>query len=237
MATRQGSLVRLYLYKAVWSLSWTGSGNYVLRCNDANTASMESDTTTVAQLQAQFDSLVGAGNSVVAGTDTVSPYTITFAADYLFSGIPIEVVSTTATTTVVARVFPSAPETHSEANGYYLMAAEYDLSKSMDLEIQDVTSKSSGGWKESVGQIRSWTLNPSHYFLTDGNFDALLNQYNLPQPVIICDVAPTETAGTQDNFFGIYNILNLTEQSSQNAVVDFTANFELTGEPTEVNAT
>lgn len=237
MSTRQGNLVRLYLYKAVWTLTFSGVGNYVLRVGGTNTPSFEVATASVADVQSALNTILGASNSVVTGTDTVSPYTITLAEDYLFSGVPFEVSSTTGTAAVtVARSLPASPETHSEGNGYYLMGAEYDLSKSMDLEIQDITNKTSSNWKESIGQVRSWTQNPSHYFLTDGYFSALYAQYKIAQPILICDISPSETSGTQDNYFGIYFPTNLSETSTQNQVVEFTATFELTGEPTEVTA-
>lgn len=237
MATRQGSLVKLYLYKGVWSLAWTGVGDYFLRVGGTLTGSINTDATTIAQIQTELDTILGATNCVVTGSNFVSPYTITLAVDYLFSGVGFEVASTTATTMAVTRTFPAVPEAHTEGNGYYLMGSEHSLAKSMDLEIQDITNKESGQWKESIGQIRTIALNPSHYFLTEKYFSALYNQYKIAQPIIVFEILPTQTFTTQDDSYGIYNILNLTENSTQNTVVDFTANFELTGEPTEINAT
>lgn len=238
MALRNGNLVRLYLYKGVWTLTEGGSGTYKLRVDGEETAVLEIGVDGASQIQSALLALDVFDTGDVAVSGTSSPFTITLGGDFLCSGIPIEIADADATATItIARSFPATHATVNETNGFYLMGAEYNLDKSYDLEIQDVTSKSSSGWKESVAQVRSSTLSASNFFLTEENFTALKNQWMGLHPVIICDIDPQEDTSVQNQNYGVYNITSLQETSNQNGVVEFSASFELTGSITEVFAT
>jgi len=238
MALRNGNLVLLYLYKGVWTLTEGGSGTYKLRVKNEETTDLTIGTSDAAAIQAALLALTVFDTGDVVVTGVSSPYTITLGGDFACSGIEIEISDAEATATIaIARSFPTTHATISEANGFYQMGAEYNLDKTFDLEIQDVTNKNSSGWKESVAQVRSSTLSASNFFMTEKHFSYVKEQWLNSNPVIICDVDPQEDTGVQNQNYGVYNITSLQETSNQNAVVEFSASFELTGAITEVFAT
>lgn len=225
MSTLNGSLVTLYLYKAVWTLTYAGTGGFKLRIGDTETATITDTADLGDSLESALDTVLGAGNYSVSGT-----YDITLLEDYAFSGINFEIAEADSGVTVsIARKFPTAITTASEANGFYIMGAETSLDKTMTIESQDVTSKSSGGWKESASQIRSIAHSSANYFMSTENYKALKKQFELLNPVIICDIDPDIATTKHIQNYGVYVINSLAQSAVHNQVVDFTADFELTG--------
>jgi predicted secreted protein len=239
MAKVNGGVVRAYLYKSVWTLTVGSSGGdtYKLRIGGETTAAI-ADTASASAIQAAVRALDQFEDTDVTVTGASSPFTISFIGDYTFSGIGVEVVDVAATVTVsVARSFPTIITNPTEANGFYIMGAESSLDKSYSLESQDITNKESDGWKESESQIRSITLSAQNYFMSTADYDKLQKQFEKNQPVILCDIEPNVTGTSHIQNYGIYIMNSLNQGGVHNQVVDFTADFELTGEPTRVTAT
>jgi hypothetical protein len=188
------------------------------------------DTAAAGAVETILQALTPSTDVTVSGT--LPNLVIAFAGDYAFSGINVEVASSDATVTVaVARKFPISITSPTEGNGYYKLGLESNLDKTFDLETQDVTNKDSGGNRETASQIRGVTINPTNFFLSTGNFLALRKQWEISQPVIICDITPEQY---QD--FAVYNIKSLNQGATVNQVVDFTAEFERTGATTELTS-
>ena len=229
MATIQGNLVRLYLYKAVWTLTYSGTGEFKVRVGDTLTAAQDVSSVD-ATLEAAIEGIIGADNVTVTGGS--SPLTIEFAEDYSFSGINLEVEDADATATVaIARTFPASITTATEGNGFYKMGAESSFDKTFGMETQDITNKDSGQYRETASQIRDIALTASNFYLSTENFSALRKQWELGYPVIICDVTPEQY---QD--YGVYNMTNLSQTSNVNEVVGFSVDFTLTGSVTELTS-
>ena len=234
--SKQGSLVRLYLYKAVHTLTYSGTGAFYLRIGGDLTAEITDTADIVDSIQSALDTTLGAANYTFAGGSS-SPWTITLIEDYAFSGIPFEVASADAGVTVsIARTFPaSTADAKTEANGYYKMGAETSLDKNFDIESQNVTSKDSGGFTQTESQIRTIDLSGSNYYISTGYYSALRKQFELLYPVVICDIDPDVNGSSEQLLnFGVYTMTGLQQGSTHNQVVEFSVDFQLTGEPTAV---
>lgn len=235
MATVSGSIVKAYLYKGVWTLTATGTGGFNLRVGGTLSALIDIDTLAL-DVAGVLRTILGKDNYTISGAG--SPLTITLAGDYAFSGISFGIENATSGATVsIVRAFPTVITTASEANGFYIMGAESSLDKTYNIESQDITNKESGGWKTSESQIRSISLSTQNYYLSTGNYDKLVKQFEKKLPVIICDIEPDVTGTSHIQNYGVYNINSLSQGAVSNEVVDFTADFELTGEPTRISAT
>jgi len=237
MSSIQGSLVRAYLYKAVWTLTETsGSGEYYLRVGAETSGVITMGSSTGANIQTLLLAMTQftAGDVTVTG-DAGGDFTITFLADYAFSGIGVEIANADATAVVaVARTFQTTLVTKSEANGYYKMGVETSLDVNMEIENQDVTSKDSDSWRETESQIRQIGLSASNFYASTENYDKLVGQYKLSLPVVICYTEPNVTGTEQIQNFGVYNINNITQNATFGTNVEFSADFQLTGSPTRV---
>jgi len=235
MSQVQGSLVRAYLYKAVWTLTEiSGGGEYYLRVGAETSGVITMASSTGADIQTLLLAMTQftAGDVTVTG-DAGGDFTITFLADYAFSGITVEVADADATVTAtVARTFQTTLVTKSEGNGYYKLGAETSMDKNMEIENQDVTNKDSDSWRETKSQIRQVGLSTQNFFLSTENYDKLVGQWKLSLPVVICDTEPNVTGTEQIQNFGVYNINNITQGATFNQNVEFTADFQLTGSPT-----
>jgi len=73
--------------------------------------------------------------------------------------------------------------------------------------------------------------------MSTADYDKLQKQFEKNQPVILCDIEPNVTGTSHIQNYGIYIMNSLNQGGVHNQVVDFTADFELTGEPTRVTAT
>jgi len=231
----QGSLVKAYLYKAEWKLTYSGSsGAFKLRVGNEETANIDVSIVP-SELETALEGLSFFSSGDVSVSGSSSPVTITLTGDYAFSGIPFEIASADSGVTVsIARSFPSSPLSLTEANGFYTMGLETNFEKSRDQDTQDITNKESGRFKETVSQTRTITLNADYFYLTTANYEKLKNQYELGYSVVICDVSPHTTTTNQDLCFSTCNITSLSKTASYNEVVAFTASFEVTGEPTTI---
>ena len=227
MSTKSGSLVKVYLYKAEWDLTISSSSgdNFKIRVGNevtADIADTASDSTIQSALQALSPSTDVAYSSGV----------IAFSGDYAFSGINVAIEDADSTVTVsVARSFPSSITTPTEGNGFYKMGAETAFDKTYTMETQDVTNKDSDGNRETVSQIRDVAVNPTNFYLSTGNFNALIKQWEISQPVIIMDVTPE---GYQD--YAVYTIGDISQSANFNEVVSFTASFNRTGSTTQLTS-
>ena len=236
MSQVQGSLVRAYLYKALWTLTVTttsGDDFYLRIGSETSTAIKDTDdgsaVAAILQAMTQFTA------TDITSDGSAGDITIYFIGDYAFSGITVEVVDADATVTAtVARTFQTTLVTKSEGNGYYKLGAETSMDKNMEIENQDVTNKDSDSWRETKSQIRQVGLSTQNFFLSTENYDKLVGQWKLSLPVVICDTEPNVTGTEQIQNFGVYNINNITQGATFNQNVEFTADFQLTGSPTRV---
>ena len=236
MSQVQGSLVRAYLYKALWTLTVTttsGDDFYLRIGSETSTAIKDTDdgaaVAVILQAMTQFTA------TDITSDGDAGDITIYFIGDYAFSGITVEVADADATVTAtVARTFQTTLVTKSEGNGYYKLGAETSMDKNMEIENQDVTNKDSDSWRETKSQIRQVGLSTQNFFLSTENYDKLVGQWKLSLPVVICDTEPNVTGTEQIQNFGVYNINNITQGATFNQNVEFTADFQLTGSPTRV---
>lgn len=235
MSEIQGSLVKLYLYKAEWTLAYSGTGSFKLRIGDTLSPTITDMAELADSLDSALGSVLGSGNYTITGSS--SPFTITLASDYAFSGIGFSVEDAEAGVTVsVERLFPTSITSPTEGNGYYKMGGQTSLEKSYSNETQDVTDVDSYPYRKTVSQIKDITLTSSMFYLTEANYEALVKQYELLNQVILCDLDPSQSGGDQKQNFGVYTINNLTHSSNFNEVVAFNAEFALSGEPTAVTS-
>lgn len=237
MSQVQGSLVRAYLYQSVWTLTETsGSGEYYLRVGAETSGVITMASSTGANIQTLLLAMTqfSSGDVTVTG-DAGGAFTISFLADYAFSGIGVEIADADSTAVVaVARTFQTTLVTKSEANGYYKMGVETSLDVNMEIENQDVTSKDSAGWRETKSQIKQLGLSASNFYTSTENYDKLVGQYELALPVVICYTEPDVTGTEQVQNFGVYNINSINQNATFNQNVEFSADFQLTGSPTRV---
>lgn len=225
----KGKLVKAYLYKAEWTITYSGTGEFKLRVG--NTLSNAIGVSTiVADLGTELTSILGSTGYSLSGSS--SPITITLAEDYAFSGISFSVEEADATVTVsLSRKFPSSITTPTEGNGFYKLGSETSLDKNYEIETQDITSKDSEGDRETVSQIRGVSMSPTNFFTSTGNFEALRKQWELSLPVILCDITPEQYQN-----YAVYNMTSLSQGATVNQVVDFTAEFERTGSTTQLTS-
>jgi len=236
MSQVQGSLVRAYLYKALWTLTvtTTSTDDFYLRIGSETSTAIK-DTDDGAAIQTILRAMTQFAATDVTSDGDAGDITISFIGDYAFSGIGVEIVDADATVTAtVARTFQTTLVTKSEGNGYYKLGAETSMDKNMEIENQDVTNKDSDSWRETKSQIRQVGLSTQNFFLSTENYDKLVGQWKLSLPVVICDTEPNVTGTEQIQNFGVYNINNITQGATFNQNVEFTADFQLTGSPTRV---
>ena len=112
--------------------------------------------------------------------------------------------------------------------GSQIVGGQRNASLELSSDVADITTKASGGWKESIPTLKSWTTScDGVFFVSDAGYQAVYTAFMAGTAVTVSFV------GGGINYEGNALITSLSLEAGQEDVVAYTIAFEGTGALTE----